>query len=908
MIVSCFPDAFISENTIFIAVRKEVKALHLTLNVLLSLLIQAKRQGKGKIGNGRMLIMLLQIIADSSDPEQTQERNLLRIFTDEPAKNLAYQKIDKQLAKFIPNGKPYPYKALYFTRFERTIGDLPAFGVYLMRMHRCCQEIIAPEKAESLAYTLIGILRADTAFSDILYGERYLPKSALFGSPAHPRKLCLPALLLGLLYQLHRSAITAETPVQLMQEPPLLHFHLVNPAGSYRNRTNALRDLLNPEAPVTLRQSLSDTAAKLNITENKDCFPVELRSKSGQFISFPETGDVFLYGAGGIGKSTFLHRLKAEQTAFILPLYSFHTQNISAYHPDQSIWILLQILLKYHYQNCCMTYETCAANEGSDTILRLLHELEELLAMQPVNGLPNYTLMLDGINEVPPDERSALFDEIEHICKKWRNVRIIISGRSIPPAPLFQRFQPIEMCGIADAYLQSHLPAETDRRCMELLKTPLFLEIYSAAESSDRTMNRACMIDAYVNRLIETTHNKSEQPILRFLVLYALPFAANFAAQKQQMFLDRADLSAAIERAYDIFVCDERICQNLLYPQQITKKSLPIGSDRDELIDLLTEQFCLIQTETNDRRILRFSHQYFRDFFAAKYIINLLKALLASYADCTEKRAELFSRYRLGHIWYPEEMRDIYRLIGELAGDDRNQADDDFIYHETILDAVLDWSRQFDTFRVTENIIRTMAAVRKNVICGVNFSGTTLPLYLPCNLKFSRNDADACDFIHCQVNLIGLTDGNICCMTKSPDGKTLLLALEDQYALLLDAESNAVLHEFDFSDENSPWSEFDTAGFSQDSQICAVVLNGNPILIDVQTGNIICTDKPLSDYGISLPDETPYPEKQPIEALGTDFLSQLYRNLPHFRGCDFTDAVFLIENTKEFLQDLGAEF
>ena len=44
-----------------------------------------------------------------------------------------------------------------------------------------------------------------------------------------------------------------------------------------------------------------------------------------------------------------------------------------------------------------------------------------------------------------------------------------------------------------------------------------------------------------------------------------------------------------------------------------------------------------------------------------------------------------------------------------------------------------------------------------------------------------------------------------------------------------------------------------------------------------------------------------------IAALGTDFLTQLYRNLPHFRGCDFTDAVFLTENTKEFLQDLGAD-
>ena len=88
---------------------------------------------------------------------------------------------------------------------------------------------------------------------------------------------------------------------------------------------------------------------------------------------------------------------------------------IASYQPNISNWILLHILLKYHYQNYFRTYDACAAAEGADTVLRQLHELEKLLSIQPVNGLPNYTLMLDGINEVQPDERSALLDEIERI-------------------------------------------------------------------------------------------------------------------------------------------------------------------------------------------------------------------------------------------------------------------------------------------------------------------------------------------------------------------------------------------------------------------------------------------------------------------------------------------------------------
>ena len=851
-----------------------------------------------------MLIMLLQVIADSMHPELSAERNMLHIFSDEPVKSRAYQKIDKQLVKFIPAGKPYPYEQIRFTIFEQSIGNIQCYSQYLMKMQQCCEELLDPEKTESLIYTILEILRIDAAFSDILYGAQYIPKEMLFGTPAHPKKICPAALLLGLLYQAHQNPYICECTVTLMKAPNLLQFHLVNLSGSYRDRTDALTALLNPNAPVSLELSICKTAAKMKISaDSTEIYPLDLRDQNGSKADIPEYGHIFLYGQGGSGKTTFLSHMTTGNPCFLLPLFQYKTCVIAAYHPEISNWILLQILLKYHYQNCCRTYDACAAAEGADTVLRQLHELEKLLSILPVNGLPDYTLMLDGINETPPDERSPLLDEIEHICKEWRNVRLIVSGRNIPPAPLFQRFHPIEVCGITDDALADLLPIHAAHR--NLLKTPLFLHIYKSA-NQEIPPNRASLIERYINWLLDSVHDKTVLPMLRFLVLYALPFAANHMAQRQRMFLERADLADAISRAIGVYIEDERIYQNLLYPQNITKKSLPIGSDKDELIDWIVSQISLLQTDPADTKILYFSHQYFRDFFAAKYIVNLLNALHIGYANAPEQLADLFHKYELGHLWYPEEMRDIYRLIGELAGDDRNQATDDFIYQETILDTALDWSRQFDTFRATENIILTMAAVRNNVICGVNFSGTTLPLYLPCNLKFSRNGEDACDFIGAHVNLIGLIDGNICCMTKSPDSTKILLALEDQYVLLLDAESKSILHEYDFSDDNSPWSEFDTAVFSQDSQTFAIIINGKTMLIDAQSGEIIRTNNPLSDYGITLPEEIPYAEKQPIATLGTGFLTQLYRNLPHFRGCDFTDVDFLMEDTRAFLQDLSA--
>ena len=921
--------------------------MRLTLNVLLSLLIQAKRQGKGKIGNGRMLIMLLQIIADTDHPELSAERNMLRVFSDEPVKSKAYQKIDKQLVKFIPAGKPYPYEKIRFTKFEQSIGNLPVYSQYLLRMHQCCQELLDPDKTEPLIFAILEILRSDPAFAEILYGAQYIPKEALFGTPAHRKKICPAALLLGLLYQTHQIPNGYEEPAALPETPNLLHFHLVYPSGSYRSRIEALIELLNPDAPVALEQSISDTAAKLRMpTDDKVYYPLDLCDVNGNATEIPYRGHLFLYGQGGIGKTTLLYQIHCENTCFMLPLFKYRSCEIPAFQPDRSNWILLQILLKYYYQYTYLTYETCTAEESADTVLRQLHELKKLLTVQPVNSYPDFTLMLDGINEVPPVFHPYLFAEIERICREWSNVRVIVTGRSVPPLACFQL---IEVCGISEDALDSLLPEKTEQRT--LLKTPLFLNIYKNANQEGVSLNRACLIDAYVRTLIDGVHDSSVQPVLQFFVLYVLPIAANLSAQRQQMFFERADLSDAIGRAVDIYIKDERIYQNLLYPQQITKKSLPLGSDKDELIDYLVSQICLIQADPADRKMLCFSHQYFRDYFAAKYIVNLLTALHTGYENETKPLSELFIKYNLGHLWYPEEMKDIFRLIGELVGDDNNQAEADFIYHDTLLDTVLDWSRRFDTLRVTENIIRTMASVRNNVICGVNFSGTALPLYLPCNIKFSWNGEYACDFIGCQVNLIGLIDGDICCTAKSHDGTKILLALEDQYIILLDLDSGRVLHEFDFSDKMQPWFHFDSAAFSPDSrfvslltdhaamllnvntgvvvyqyinqkeqgiigyaafssdaQYWAVRIHGQITLVNLQTGNIIPAEKTLADYNITVPDENNviYAEKQTVSSLDSEFLKGLYRNLPHYRGCDFTDAVFLSEDTKLWLLYLSA--
>lgn len=59
-----------------------------------------------------------------------------------------------------------------------------------------------------------------------------------------------------------------------------------------------------------------------------------------------------------------------------------------------------------------------------------------------------------------------------------------------------------------------------------------------------------------------------------------------------------------------------------------------------------------LQIDSADTKNLYFSHQYFRDFFAAKFIVNLPDALHIGYANVPEQLAYLFQNTVWDIYWY----------------------------------------------------------------------------------------------------------------------------------------------------------------------------------------------------------------------------------------------------------------
>lgn len=815
------------------------KTERLTLNMLLSLVIQAKKQGKGKLGNGRLLVAMLRVIADRTDGH-SRERSVLSCFCDEPVKSCAYQKIDKQLVKFFKSGTPYPYEKLGFAAFAASLYDT---GRYLPYFHEMCavyDTIISPEKSESLVFTLLELLRRDPAAEWVLYGTQYLKKESLLGDAAHRKKICAPALVFGLLYQLHSQPLYAP-PVPLKEPPVIPPFVLTNHAEACPDAA-ALSDFLNPNRTPPPAQILSDNAHRFYAHDAQTGFPVwplTLRSEDRELSALPQHENIFLYGADGAGKSTFLRAAFRGEDVIYLSLSGYQPCD-SAYDGQHSIGLLLMILLRFRYCGKYHSYEALTASEDEQIILRQLSESDAALSQSAC------TLILDDFEAVPPRLTDALLSELAYDTEKWQHTRWIICGSAMPSHTLFRRFTPVECIGFSNTALSELLPQNMPNPMHELLRLPLLYAIWRENEMrSESTQNCALLLDSYFLKSGKPLADTRAEQMRQFLIRFALPFAAFDTLHRGHSVISRADLSAAIGKAVSFYLKNDRVYQNYTSSHNLQKNLLPEGSREDDWFAVLRNMSFLC-ADSNEPHLLRFSHRVYAEYFAARHIIRASEALEAAYARYSLSALEReLARLGLDELWFPEEMTGAYLMTGELAGDDQNRPCADFFRLRTVLDTMLDWAREIRTFRLTESVMRTMAVTRGNVICEADFRDLALPMWIPATWKFSLNGEYPSRFAGCRAGLFGLIDGDIS-LRISPDGTQMLFCFPDGYSALFDAQSDTLLSEY----------------------------AGALPAFAVQWQTAPCTD---------------------------DLRLRLYAVLPHFRGCDFSGARIFTDAAKQFL-------
>lgn len=898
----------------------------LTLNILLSLIIQSKVTGRGMIGNGRLYVKFMKIIADNDSAELSADENILNKFNNEFVEKEAYRKLERFISRFLKNGKGYPYKIISYNVFEKCIGNTEKIAEYLRKMESVCDEIIDCTKLDSLVYTLLEIIRQDSSIKKILYDSEFISKDKLFGSHAHPKRICVEALIIGLLYHVHKNPAESEN-IELLNAPDRLKFHVVRFSDEKS---------LDLEMPIKLIENIHENAKRQKSSEMK--YSLELRNEDEMLTEIPDSENVFLYGVGGAGKSTLLlNQIRDENSVyFYFPLYQYKKEIHENLQPE-GCWILLNILLKYHYQYEYQTYETLIANEGDNAVLQQLSELEQTLKNNPDNWKPRYILLLDGLNEMSSELQGNFAAELAHIVKKWKNIRIIVTGRTVPIYAVFDDFQQLEICGVSDIdrdrALSEFADISENAKLLELLKIPMFLNMYLENHENENSLsNRGEILDSYIMNLKSKSSERFavgiDNSLLRFIVQYILPCAAKIMVDKYNIVehitrgktcyeISRGDLFKAIDKAFEIYILDEYVYQSYIASKGFRKKSLLESREKMDFIELIIENIGLMKISENDPHRLHFTHQYFRDYFAAKHILNLLDVMKTSYENSSiDEQKEVFKRFELDRKWFNYDGIEIYRLLGEICGDYKNIPDGNdsmWWYSRTILDWLLDIYREFsakeDSFHITENVINAMSASRNGTICNVDFSRIPLPFNIPCNIKFSQNGEYPCRFRNSIVDCISICENvknNINANQKreqyavtSSDKKHILIILNINYVFLWDNISGKILWDLDLSKYDENIYTYDHAEFSADGN--KIVLYAGygiymcKVTVDSYSGQVI-------GYGHESADRFDFTN---AKRLNRRLKLKIFRQLPHYKNCDFSGAKFIFEDYSKILSCMG---
>ena len=726
----------------------------LTVNAIYRLVVLAKKHGKGKLSNGDILTKLIGTLIDTDDSEKLIRYSLV-LSVDDPIK------LNRYTDKLMQNRVPYPFleNALgtSMEQFQALVrSDEPNYRDYLRyirRMSVLCQSALDPALVPAMVHTLLSILQADDYVHEIYYNCRMIPKEHLIGNAAHRKSICVEALLLGLWYHVHAAHAVGNARelslLEMPESPSFSAFLLEERSPDVYTQSKAYLDrLLDLDTSVPLSEQLREVMPEIQDTEG--LYPLELCYHQQvypalELLSLTQS-PLFLMADGAMGKTTLLR----SQKGFYLPLNTYKKEIREHLLPDVSCWILVHILLKYRYGNAYGTLESCIACEGENTVLRDLSALYELLCRSLKT--PQFVLLLDGTNEIPSELTEAFADELAYCMKHWHNVRIIVAGRTVPDYPVYAGYDQMQLLGIPVSVRDKALSAlpsiPSDITMLELLRSPLFLRLFLSSRG-EGLFTRGEILDAYFKDWKSPISDNSK--LLLFAVQFLLPFAANAMLHHHQE-LTRADLSDAMKSASELFLDEERIYQNCIAPLHFHKTDLLHALENTDIVSLVIDHTGLLVSDAYGQ--LRFSHQYYRDYFAAKYILNLIEALVKGFGDNhPEEQQRLFNKYGLGGIWFwGDDSDEIYRLIGEICGDAKNIPDETGLYYqETLLDDLLDMARQFPHFRMTENVMHVMHLCRNGLVCGVDFNGLNLPFTMPEGRYFSDHGLYPCNFRNAKV-------------------------------------------------------------------------------------------------------------------------------------------------------------
>ena len=434
---------------------------------------------------------------------------------------------------------------------------------------------------------------------------------------------------------------------------------------------------------------------------------------------------VFLYGDGGMGKSTALYDYMRE-TASVTPIYI----ELSQYRfiDRESSFVFKKI-----FEDICNKFIDAAGFVEKERLSRIEDILMESLKVpDSKDPRPQYVLLLDGYNEISRENRGGFDVEISRIIDTWNNCRIVITGRNLPidyegkEIPIYDHFSRFEFIGISEyerrSLIETYYPDRTDRiqkdeRLWDVLRIPMFMGMFLQLniDTSVVVHTRGEILDQFITKTEKDaaeeiakrqTGNAENAALRRFIVCFSLTFVANAMDADRLFSIDKQTLSSRIESGNHLYLV-QRVGSNkvsvydCVTVNTVTKTAIGFEDDRfdfkqmkiqkqhsrdismeelerlaiadmfsiDSILHILSVEAGYIYRTTNGT--YEFTHQYFRDYFAAKHIQNILSIAytLNEYGVTKEEQLQFTIDYGLDYTWSD----DVCLLLGEIIGDYKNE-------------------------------------------------------------------------------------------------------------------------------------------------------------------------------------------------------------------------------------------
>lgn len=524
-----------------------------------------------------------------------------------------------------------------------------------------------------------------------------------------------------------------------------------------------------------------------------------------------------VYAGGGFGKTTAMQCLwfvlldKASKGENIVPVYvDIKTLNLNDNSP----------IFKYMYNRYC----------GCDS------DYNRFCDMFIENKTPGFAkncvfwLLIDGYNEVAGSLSYKLQNDIKKLSM-CSNTRIVFSSRVDENSVVFAGVQKLILNSLDDNQIETYLKRnfniediETNRinpNLIEILRVPMFLETFVKIYK-DRfdyphlfdtsIIRKGDILEKHTEKILEDLKEQDVSTEIikkEFAIKYYLPALAFCFAQKETLSISDAEylkLGLEDESKWDTYF------KLYLNSSERAGYKHAFVEGKDEWISIFKNQFALMEKIEDSHA---FKHHIWRDFFAAKHIVNAIKS--GALADL-EISVDENIRHFVGELLKKDSKCECdYENKTELNSDS-----------SPLEDFMQKYSQELSPLAVG-NCVEIMKTSRKNKVTA-DYSNLDLTQAFFGDCDFPNSIFDNSNIKESCFIPDGHT-GNINAVALSSDGKSLLSCGNDEFIRVWNAKTGVPKESFLLEDG---W-KITSIAFSQDGKwAVSGSVDGNIRIWDVE--------------------------------------------------------------------------